>query len=111
MLEINTDLTAAAGRVAGMHLPATAANLSGTTALSEEEFTYSIADGVMIDISLTGMAFSVDTTRNTAIYGEFASPAAIVNGGLMPPQEMYSLYKSIDDAILKSVRGKREERA
>jgi lipid-binding SYLF domain-containing protein len=79
-------------------MQATAANLSDMK-LTEKEFTYSLAKGVIVDVSLTGLKYSVDVNRNTAIYGSFVSPAAILEGGMRPPAVMDELYAAIDMAI------------
>jgi lipid-binding SYLF domain-containing protein len=97
VVELDSDVTGAAFSAAA-HLPATAANLSHL-ALSDKEFTYSIASGVMVDVSLTGLVFSVDAARNKSAYGAFASPAAVLEGGVRPPGAMAELYAALDRAM------------
>jgi lipid-binding SYLF domain-containing protein len=98
VVEVDTDVTGAAGSSAATHLPATAANLSDIK-LTEREFTYSVTKGVIIDVSLTGLAYSVDADRNGTIYGTFASPAAVLEGGVRSPPVMEELYSLIDRII------------
>jgi len=99
VVEVDTDLTGAAGpTAASTHLPATAAVLTDNK-LSSREFTYSLASGVMVDVSLTGLAYSVDSSRNEKFYGDFASPAAILEGGMQPPAPMQELYAALDGVL------------
>lgn len=98
VIELDTDVTAAAGASAGASLPATAVNISNYE-LSDREFTYSLAQGVLVDVSLNGIAYTVDTTRNEAAYGTLASPAAILEGGVQPPAGMSELYHALDNAM------------
>lgn len=98
VVEVDTDLNAAAGGAAATSLPATAVNLSDPN-LSNSEFTYSVAKGAMVDVSLTGIVYTVDRSRNEVAYGAMASPAAILEGGVRPPQAMSELYDILDQAI------------
>jgi lipid-binding SYLF domain-containing protein len=98
VVELDTDVTAAAGASAGASLPATAVNISHF-ALSDKEFTYSLAEGAIVDISLNGVAYTVDTARNEAAYGQMASPAAILEGGVHPPAAMAEFYEALDSAM------------
>lgn len=98
VVEVDTDVTGAAGSGAATHLPATAANLSDIK-LTEREFTYSVTKGVIVDVSLTGLAYSVDGDRNGALYGNFVSPAAVLEGGIRSPAVMEELYSLIDRII------------
>jgi lipid-binding SYLF domain-containing protein len=99
VVELDTDVTAAAGASAGTSLPATAVNISHTE-LSDREFTYSLAQGgVLVDVSLNGVAYTVDNARNEAMYGIMTSPAAILEGGVHPPAVMSELYGAIDSAM------------
>ena len=96
--QVDSDVTGAAGPRVGTHLPATAAVLSNLR-LSDKEFTYSVTRGLILDVSLTGLVFSVDAARNAAAYGEFASPAAVLEGGVQPPAAAQELYTSLDRAM------------
>ncbi|KAG7668386.1 hypothetical protein Ndes2526B_g00894 [Nannochloris sp. 'desiccata'] len=98
VVELDTDVTAAAGAAAGASLPATALNISHSE-LSDREFTYSLAQGALVDVSLNGVAYTVDTARNEAAYGTLASPAAILEGGVHPPAGMLDLYQALDNAM------------
>ncbi len=104
--EVDTSLTAAAGPAA-IALPATVGNLSNRS-LSDKEFTYSVAKGLMVDVSFTGATFAVDAARNAAAYGELASPAAVLEGGLNPPPAMGRLYEALD-AVIGQWRAERRE--
>ena len=99
VVELDTDVTAAAGASAGASLPATAVNISHYE-LSDREFTYSVTQGgALVDISLNGVAYSVDTARNEAAYGQMVSPAAILEGGVHPPTAMSGVYDALDAVI------------
>lgn len=98
VVELDTDVTAAAGTAAGASLPATALNISHYE-LSDREFTYSLAQGAIVDISLNGVAYTVDNARNEAAYGSMASPAAILEGGVQPPSAMSELSQVLDSAM------------
>lgn len=95
---LDTDISAAAGSYAAAHLPATAANLTNIK-LSDKTFTYSIAKGAMIDVSLTGMGYTLDTNMNTALYGPGVTPQAVLEGGVEPPEGMKALYEVLDHAL------------
>lgn len=97
-VELDTDITGAAGSQAATHLPATAANLSDYK-LTDKTFTYSITKGVMVDVSLTGMGYTVDSDKNAAMFGEFVSPQAILDGGVQAPEEMKTLYETLDRVL------------
>ena len=97
--ELDTDLTASAG-ARGASLPATAVTTSDSK-LSSEEFTYSLpSKGALFDVSLTGVSYKVDTSRNEAVYGALATPEAILDGGVRPPHVFIKLYTNLD-AVMK----------
>jgi len=98
VIEVDTDVTAAAGPSAGASLPATAVNISNYE-LSDREFTYSIAQGALVDVSLNGIAYTVDAAKNEAAYGTLTSPSAILEGGVEPPAGTSELYLALDKAM------------
>ena len=107
VVEVDTDINAAAGGAAAASLPATAVNLSDPD-LSDKRFTYSVAKGAIVDVSLTGVAYNVDTSRNEAAYGTLVTPATVLEGGVRPPQSMNELYRELDK-IIQEYRVQKEE--
>jgi lipid-binding SYLF domain-containing protein len=98
VVEFDTEVTGAAGSAAGASLPATAVKISHNS-LTDKEFTYALAEGALVDVSLNGVVYTVDDARNEAVYGQMASPAAILEGGVQAPAAMSPLYAAIDQAM------------
>lgn len=97
-IELDTDIGASAGSAAGVALPATAANFSNLN-LSDKQFTYSVAKGAMVDVSLSGLGYTVDARKNSGVYGAEATPARILDGGVAPPPAMQTLYAALDKVL------------
>ncbi|GAB4823420.1 hypothetical protein N2152v2_010466 [Parachlorella kessleri] len=95
---LDTDITGALGNQVAAHLPATAANVSNIK-LSDKTFTYSIAKGAIVDVSLTGMGYTQDADMNQALYGPSTTSQAILEGGVMAPDGMKELYSALDHAL------------
>jgi len=104
MIELDSDIGAAAGSKAGVKLPSTAVNL-GKASMSGKTFSYSLSKGVMVDLSLTGLKYSVDERRCHAHYGPSISPADIIAGpaaGAPPPPDMMTeLYRVLDHILIE----------
>ena len=110
-VELDTVLNAAVGSAAATSLPATAVNISNTK-LGDKEFTYSVvaSEGLIFDVSLAGVQYSVDENKNDEAYGGgggggiVVTPQQILNGGVGMHGEMKTemdvLYNALDQVIL-----------
>ena len=50
----------------------------------------------MVDVSLSGLGYTVDARKNSGVYGAEATPARILDGGVAPPPAMQTLYAALD---------------
>lgn len=94
---LDTDITGAAGSSVAAHLPATAVNLSNPS-LSDKSFSFSVAHGAIVDISLTGLHYSVHDKMNAAFY-DGASPQSVLDGGVEAPPAFREVYDALDKAL------------
>jgi lipid-binding SYLF domain-containing protein len=62
---------------------------------------YNIASGAMVDLSLSGVKFSIDETRNHQVYGQGANPAQIISG-TAPPPAAQPLLTAVEAAMHKA---------
>lgn len=98
-MQIESDLTGTIGHGLGSHQPATLANVTERN-LTDKEFSYSVASGMMVDVSLVGLRLTVDSRRNGILYGNLISPQAILEEEVSPPTEvMNELYDFLNEAI------------
>ena len=108
-MELETEVTGALGPVMGAHQPATLSNLTEGS-LTDKQFSYSVASGVMVDVSLQGLRYAVDSKRNEALYSHLTTPAAILDGGVLPPTAgMDELYAVLDEVIEQHVEEMKRE--
>ncbi|EFN58068.1 hypothetical protein CHLNCDRAFT_142340 [Chlorella variabilis] len=63
-------------------------------ALGDESFIYSVAKGTLVDISYKGLRYTLDESKNRALYGD-ASPADILAGTVQPPAAMQELQGAL----------------
>lgn len=90
-LELNTDVGAAAGSEVGLHLP--------VTAVGPETFSYSITKGGMVDVSITGLKYAIDTKKCSACYGSTTTPDGILASHVSAPPQFQELYQALDHAL------------
>lgn len=98
--KFQTEMTGPFGMTVGGDQPSTTVDLGDGVV----EKTYSIAAGVMADISMKAMKYAADASRNAALYGD-ANPAAVLKGDVAPPPAMQKLYDALNKAIKEHTEG------
>jgi lipid-binding SYLF domain-containing protein len=96
MFELGAGATGAFG-AAGEHVPASAMSVVENRLITPES-TFSVASGVMLNASLSGILFDLYADRNQTWYGN-VSPHSVLDGTIPPPQPLTKLYGALDDGI------------
>lgn len=92
---IDSDVSTTLGDTVSVNLPGHGLNLSELDQ-SIHACTFSISKGAMVDISLSGMNYSVDVSTNVDVYGMEFTPEAVLGGQFRPPSEMNELYSTLE---------------
>ncbi|KDD75581.1 hypothetical protein H632_c608p1 [Helicosporidium sp. ATCC 50920] len=103
---VRSDVTATMGSALGTHLPATALNLSSNP-VPRNIFTYSVAHGRCVDLSLSGDSCRIDQESNVAMYGENVSAEAVLRGEVCAPvvcQDLFDLLRELSDTHVARIR-------
>jgi lipid-binding SYLF domain-containing protein len=93
MIDLDFGSVAGSDRAMGADKP----SIIGSGAVSQ----YNIASGAMVDLSLSGIQFSVDEAKNNQVYGQGLSAAQIVSE-IAPPPAAQPLLAAVEGALKRA---------